>query len=643
MEIKIHNMVLKRFILILLFLSVIFVAASISYAADNNTTNTTNQTHANNTVHKLTKNSTLPDPTNTRTGKHYTSIQTAINEATSGDTITLEAGTYYENLVIDKSINLIGAGKDITFINGQQKGIVIYIFSYITVNISRVTITNGLAPRGGGIYNKGTLTLQDSNIKGNTAAGSNKNDGRGAGIYNEQGTVILKNSTVSGNTVTTPNWGGGYGAGIYNEQGTVTLQNSIISYNTATGGSYDHEGYGGGIYNEYNTGTVTLKNSAIYKNYASDGGGIYNEGYVILRDSTITDNESPLGGHGGIENWRTVYVYGTNFNCIYDNGYYDYGGNPIIWLACTNLRTGTDYRTIQAAINDAQEGDTISVYHGINYENLNIEKNINIVGSGKDNTIIEGGNYGYVIYIEPDTTVTISGLTIRNRITQDTYYCGGIYNSGHLTLKDTAVSGNTATNGGGGIYNYYGTLTLQNSQITGNKATGQYGGNGGGIYNAAGNITLINSIISGNVAYGNEWGGGYGGGIYNYGTVTLYNSKITGNTATGNYLRIRDGNYGGGIYNYWGSSVYADSLSYILYNSPNNYYDIWGDDIIPIPSLGGGLPPATSTNNSNSKTNVSAASTINSKTIGMQETGLPLVGLILAIFMVLGGLSSKRK
>ena len=187
-------------------------------------------------------------------------------------------------------------------------------------------------------------------------------------------------------------------------------------------------------------------------------------------------------------------------------------------------------------------------------------------------------------------------------------------------------------------------MTLQNSQITGNIATGQYGGNGGGIFNAAGNITLINSIISGNVAYGNEWGGGYGGGIYNsYGTVTLYNSKITGNTATGNYLRIRDGNYGGGIYNYWGSSVYADGLSYILYNSPNDYYDIWGDDIIPIPSLGGGLPPATSTNNSTSEINVSAVSTVNSKTIGMQETGLPIADMMLAVLMILGGLGSGRR
>ena len=46
-----------------------------------------------------------------RTGKHYNTIQSAIDEALNGDNITLEPGTYNEKLVIDRNINLIGAGK----------------------------------------------------------------------------------------------------------------------------------------------------------------------------------------------------------------------------------------------------------------------------------------------------------------------------------------------------------------------------------------------------------------------------------------------------------------------------------------------------------------------------------------------------
>ena len=97
-------------------------------------------------------------------------------------------------------------------------------------------------------------------------------------------------------------------------------------------------------------------------------------------------------------------------------------------------------------------------------------------------------------------------------------------------------------------------------------------------------MTLENSSISGNTAYGNGVTGGYGGGFYNNGgIITLLNSQITGNTATGNDF-IQDGHYGGGIYDYWGSQAYSDKLSYIRYNNPDDYYDVWGYDINPITS-----------------------------------------------------------
>jgi parallel beta-helix repeat protein len=73
-------------------------------------------------------------------GGDYTKIQSAINNATSGDTISVWAGVYYENLKINKSITLKGNGTDETFINGSRSGDVVLITSD-WVNVTEVTIS----------------------------------------------------------------------------------------------------------------------------------------------------------------------------------------------------------------------------------------------------------------------------------------------------------------------------------------------------------------------------------------------------------------------------------------------------------------------------------------------------------------------
>jgi len=48
----------------------------------------------------------------------YLSIQEAIDVASAGDTIIIKAGVYYENLLVDKSVNLIGENKESTIVIG---------------------------------------------------------------------------------------------------------------------------------------------------------------------------------------------------------------------------------------------------------------------------------------------------------------------------------------------------------------------------------------------------------------------------------------------------------------------------------------------------------------------------------------------
>jgi parallel beta-helix repeat protein len=73
---------------------------------------------------------------------NYTKIQDAINDANIGYTIFVYRGTYYENLIINKSITLQGENKEITIIDGQSHGSVIFVSAYL-VTIRGFTIRNG--------------------------------------------------------------------------------------------------------------------------------------------------------------------------------------------------------------------------------------------------------------------------------------------------------------------------------------------------------------------------------------------------------------------------------------------------------------------------------------------------------------------
>ena len=97
----------------------------------------------------------------------YPTIQEAINNANNGDTIFVRAGTYYENLIVDKLINLIGENKETTIIDGSENGHVVrLIVDYIT--ITGFTIRNsGLIPSPGGEYGGITIESSHNNISGN--------------------------------------------------------------------------------------------------------------------------------------------------------------------------------------------------------------------------------------------------------------------------------------------------------------------------------------------------------------------------------------------------------------------------------------------------------------------------------------------
>lgn len=72
----------------------------------------------------------------------YETIQKAINAASPGDIISVKAGAYRENLVVNKSVSIIGENPLTTIIDGHGWGTVITITSPNVV-ISGFTIRNG--------------------------------------------------------------------------------------------------------------------------------------------------------------------------------------------------------------------------------------------------------------------------------------------------------------------------------------------------------------------------------------------------------------------------------------------------------------------------------------------------------------------
>ena len=86
-----------------------FIQQNVTHTPTNTITNTNSSTS---NVQTPIKNTPTPDPTDTRTGIHYTTIQAAINSVftQNGNTIDVEAGNYPENVLVWKTLNILATG-----------------------------------------------------------------------------------------------------------------------------------------------------------------------------------------------------------------------------------------------------------------------------------------------------------------------------------------------------------------------------------------------------------------------------------------------------------------------------------------------------------------------------------------------------
>jgi hypothetical protein len=348
-------------------------------------------------------------------------------------------------------------------VDAQKVSRVFEVTAVSNVRFDWLTITGGSTNVGGGIYNFGTTSIVGSTLNGNSAV-------VGGGVYNSGGTVTVILSTLTGNSAFE-------GGGLENfASGAVTITASTLSGNS---GFFD----GGGLEN-YIGGTVTITASTLGGNLAGIGAGIYNYGTVTLTTSTLSDNAAvffPVGRGGGILN---------------------FAGGTVTITASTLSGNSAGNGSGGGVFNDANATANITV--------STLSGNSADVGGGLSNL----------------GTATVTGCTIAANLATNVSNSGGggAFNSGTMTLKDTAVTDNKASLYGGGIFTV-GTMTLTAGTLGGNSA-----GLGGGIEND-GTATLTNITVTNNKA-SVAGGGGAGGGIRSVGTLSLVNGSVVGNTAT---------------------------------------------------------------------------------------------------------------
>jgi len=197
------------------------------------------------------------------------------------------------------------------------------------------------------------------------------------------------------------------------------------------------------------------------------------------------------------------------------------------------------YTTIQAAVDDAGEADTVYVYAGIYYEHVTIGKPLTLQGEDRDTTEINGSGTGYVIYANANN-VTVTGFKITN----------GNYGIRAAWASNIVISNNEVY---GNVFRGIHLDSTTNSYVENNKVYS----NDSGI--SVGYMAESNTIRN-NVVRHNYLGINFGAEVhldpnYAYHNDLINNERQANNSRAGN---IWDDSYPSGG-NYWSDYTGVDS------------------------------------------------------------------------------------
>ena len=235
---------------------------------------------------------------------NYTRIQDAIDNASDGDTIFVfdDSSPYYENVIVNKSIQLIGENKTSTVIDGRWKGDTLQVVtsSVDVVNVSVVNSAQSIWSHGISVAEH-TPCIKDIHIMNCVVA---KNAG---GIrFNKVGSSSIQDCWIHNNSACSID--------VILSSKDILIRNCIVSDN---GGIVNGLELSGGIHINGKGGennwclNVSISDCDIYRNYCE---GI---DLSIIKNAAVHDNNIHDNNGSGI--FVTGYG-GPSYNVnIYDN------------------------------------------------------------------------------------------------------------------------------------------------------------------------------------------------------------------------------------------------------------------------------------------------------------------------------------
>jgi hypothetical protein len=202
----------------------------------------------------------------------FATIQDGIDAVGWPGTVFVAAGVYNESITLRKGVEVLGAGADVTTIDGSTARDGLPAYHVVVGATDSISILDGFTITGGNANGLG-------------------GDAYGGGMFNYEASPTVTNCIFSNNYA---NWGGG---GVFNCYFTGTVTNCTFSNN--------YGGQGGGMYNHYSFATVT--DCTFSNNHAEEGGGMYSERFDDEDSAMVTNcifaNNSASAFGGGMYNY----------------------------------------------------------------------------------------------------------------------------------------------------------------------------------------------------------------------------------------------------------------------------------------------------------------------------------------------------